>query len=46
MINWCAEGYMKEKLKNQSLDLNNLEEGYIRMLDFFRRNSYKEEYLR
>ncbi|MBS6043455.1 MAG: TetR/AcrR family transcriptional regulator [Clostridium baratii] len=46
MINWCAEGYMKEKLKNQPLDLNDLEEGYIKMLDFFRRNSYKEEYLR
>lgn len=46
MINWCAEGYMKEKLKNQPLDLNDIEEGYIKMLDFFRGNSYKEEYLR
>lgn len=37
---------MKEKLKNQPLDLNDIEEGYIKMLDFFRGNSYKEEYLR
>lgn len=46
MITWCAEGYMKNKCKNQPLDLNELEEGYIKMLDFFKRNSYKEEYLR
>lgn len=46
MIAWCAEGYMKEKCKNKPLDLNDLEEGYIKMLDFFKRNSYKEEYLR
>ncbi|GAA0070967.1 TetR/AcrR family transcriptional regulator [Clostridium sardiniense] len=46
MITWCVEGYMKEKCKSQPLDLNDLEEGYIKMLDFFKRNSYKEEYLR
>ncbi|MBY0754176.1 TetR/AcrR family transcriptional regulator [Clostridium sardiniense] len=46
MITWCVEGYMKEKCKGQPLDLNDLEEGYIKMLDFFKRNSYKEEYLR
>ncbi|OPF51160.1 hypothetical protein BH721_03400 [Clostridium baratii] len=46
MITWCTEGYMKEKCKSQPLDLKDLEEGYIRMLDFFKRNSYKEEYLR
>lgn len=46
MITWCVEGYMKEKCKSQPLDLNDLEEGYVKMLDFFRRNSYKEEYLR
>lgn len=46
MINWCAEGYMKNKCKNESVDLNKLEKGYIKMLDFFKRNSYKEEYLK
>lgn len=45
MITWCAEGYMKNKCKSESIDLNDLEEGYIKMLNFFKRNSYKEEYL-
>lgn len=46
MMNWCVEGYMKKKCKTEPVDLNELEKGYIKMLDFFKRNSYKEEYLR
>lgn len=34
------------KVKKQPLDLDDIEEGYIKMLHFFRGNSYKEEYLR
>lgn len=46
MMNWCVEGYMKKAYKTEPVDLNEFEKGYIKMLDFFKRNSYKEEYLR
>lgn len=46
IINWCAEGYMKDKTKEKSIDIDDLEAGYKKILDFFKRTSYKEEYLR
>ena len=42
---WCGEGYMKEKYYDSQLSIDVIETGYWEMLDFFRQNCYKDEYL-
>ncbi|MCR6514445.1 TetR/AcrR family transcriptional regulator [Clostridium sp. LY3-2] len=46
MLNWCTEGYMKENYRDGNLDLDVLIDDFSGIIDFFRKNSYKEEYLR
>lgn len=43
---WCGEGYMKEKYYDSQLSIDVIETGYSEMLDFFRQNCYKEEFLK
>lgn len=44
IILWCGEGYMREKYYDTKLDIDKLQAGYDRMLDFFRQNCYKDQY--
>ena len=46
IIGWCVEGFWKEKFCNPNLDMKEIDEGYEKIIDFFRRNSYKGEYLK
>lgn len=43
---WCGEGYMKENYHKLESNIHEVEKGYERIIDFFRNNSYKQEYLR
>lgn len=46
MIDWCSEGIWKEGLaSNQSVD-NMHEETIKKMLDFYKKTVYKEDYLK
>lgn len=44
MLNWCADGYMRENCK-EKVDMQKLEEGFIEIINFFKSNTYKGEYL-
>lgn len=41
---WAGEGYMKEKYHDNQSNINEIEQGYGEMLDFFRQNCYKKQY--
>lgn len=45
IIIWCGEGYIKEKYRKYHIDIDEVEKDYENIIDFFRRSSYKEEYL-
>jgi AcrR family transcriptional regulator len=45
IIIWCGEGYLKENYKTLESQIDEVEKGYEKMIDFFRRSTYKEEYL-
>jgi TetR/AcrR family transcriptional regulator len=45
IVIWCGEGYMKENYKDLEMNIDKVEKGYERIIDFFRKSSYKEEYL-
>jgi len=45
VVVWCGEGYMKEMHFTPLKDLDEVEAGYQKIIDFFRKSSYKEEYL-
>jgi len=46
IIGWSVEGFWKEKFCNPHLDMNEIDLGYEKIIDFFRRSSYKEDYLK
>jgi TetR/AcrR family transcriptional regulator len=41
----CVEGFWKEKYYNSHLDIDEIDAGYEKIVDFFRKITYKEEYL-
>lgn len=45
IIGWCAEGFWKEKFCNPNLNMDEIDLGFERIIDFFRKSTYKEEYL-
>ena len=45
IIGWCMEGFWKEKFCNPELDMEEIDAGYEKIIDFFKKSSYKEEYL-
>lgn len=45
IVIWCGEGYIREKYYNTHIDIDEIEKGYEKMIDFFRKSCYKEEYL-
>ncbi len=42
----CGDGYMKNNLHKLETNIDELERGYVEMLEFFRKSFYKPEYLR
>jgi len=46
VISWCAEGFWREKFCDPDLDMDEIDAGYEKIIDFFRKTSYKEEYLK
>lgn len=45
IIGWCAEGFWKEKFCNPKVDMDEIDSGFKKIIDFFRKSTYKEEYL-
>lgn len=45
IIGWCAEGFWKEKFCNPNVDMDEIDSGFKKIIDFFRKSTYKEEYL-
>jgi AcrR family transcriptional regulator len=45
IIGWCAEGFWKEKFCIPNLDMDEIDSGFEKIIDFFRKNTYKGEYL-
>lgn len=41
----CGEGFMKQKIQTNTLDLNTVNDEFNDILEFFRQNVYKEEFL-
>lgn len=41
----CGEGYMKNNYQNLEMNIDEVEKGYERIINFFRNNTYKKEYL-
>lgn len=45
IITWCSEGYMKDRAIESPEDIDRIDEEFQGVLEIFRRNFYKEEYL-
>jgi TetR/AcrR family transcriptional regulator len=45
IVIWYGEGYIKEKYRKSHIDIDEIEKDYENIIDFFRKGSYKEEYL-
>ena len=43
IILWCAEGFMKEKIHMENMDIDILNQEFLEVLESFRRYVYKEE---
>ncbi|MBZ9686922.1 TetR/AcrR family transcriptional regulator [Clostridium estertheticum] len=46
IIGWCVEGFWKEKFRSPHLNMDEIDSGYEKIIDFFRKSTYKEEYLK
>ncbi len=45
VLMWMSEGYLKEMLDNKSTDFDRISTEYSKIIDMFKTNFYKEEYL-
>jgi TetR/AcrR family transcriptional regulator len=45
IIGWCMEGFWKEKFCDPHITMDEIDAGYEKIMKFFRKSSYKEEYL-
>ena len=46
VITWCLEGFWKENFCNPNLDMEEIDAGYEKIIEFFKGISYKGEYLK
>ncbi|MBU3145131.1 hypothetical protein [Clostridium sp. CF012] len=43
---WCLEGFWKDSFCNPNLDMEQIDAGYEKIIEFYKKISYKEEYLK